>query len=136
MRRPQGRALCVAVLCTLLLAAACERDLGAPRGVVEEFLDQHYVTIDLQRSKNHTIGLARKKVDEEIRLTKGAEIDATTRKPRVYYELIEAREASGRRSYLYQLTIRPEDASELKRRVLVRARKHEGGWRISNFLEY
>jgi len=126
----------VAVLVGLLTGMGCERDLSTSQGVVEEFLDQHYVSIDLNKSKDYTIGLARKKVDDEIRLTAGLVIDAATRKPRVYYELVEKRESRGRLSYLYELTIRPEDADELTRRVLIRVQQHQGGWRVSNFLEY
>jgi len=126
----------VAVLFGLLAGTGCERDLSTSRGVVEEFLDQHYVNIDLKKSKNYTIGLARKKVDDEIRLTAGHKIDAATRKPRVYYELVEKRESRDRLAYLYELTVRPEDADELTRRVLIRVRQHEDGWRVSNFLEY
>lgn len=126
----------VAMLLGVLAAAGCERDRSTSQGVVEEFLDQHYVGINLNKSRDYTIGLARKKVDEEIRLTAGAKIDATTRKPKVYYEFVEKRETRGRLSYLYELTIRPEDANELKRRILIRVRQHEDGWRVSNFLEY
>ena len=136
MSRLRQCVVLVAMLLGLLTAAGCERDLGTSQGVVEEFLDQHYVTIDLNKSKDYTIGLARKKVDEEIRLTAGAEIDATTRKPKVYYDFVEKRENRGQLSYLYELTIRPEDANELKRRVLIRLRQHEDNWRVSNFLEY
>lgn len=125
-----------AMLLGLLVAAGCERDLGTAQGVVEEFLDQHYVNIDLEKSRDHTTGLARKKVDEEIRLTEGVKIDATTRKPRVYYDFVEKREQRGRLAFLYELTIRPEDAGAITRRILIRVRPHEDGWRVSNFSEY
>jgi len=125
-----------ALLGMLIIAGGCERDLTTSRGVVEEFLDQHYVSINLDKSRDYTIGLARKKVEDEISLTSGVAIDASTRTPRVYYELVERRERRGRLAYLYELTIQPEDADEFTRRVLVRVRQQDGSWRISNFMEY
>ena len=127
------------VLCAALLLACvgCKRDGGAtPRGVAEVFLDWHYVEIDLPRSREFTVGLARSKVDEQIRLTSGFAIDAGTRKPRVYYKLLERREAGGRIAFVYRLTIRPEDAGEFSRRLLIRVREEESGWRVSNYVEY
>ena len=136
MSRSALGAMVAVMLLGLLAALGCEHDLGTPQGVAGEFLDQHYVHISLEQSKDYTIGLARKKVDEEIRLTAGEKIDATTRKPKVYYDLIEQRENRGRLSFLYQLTIQPQDADPIKRRVMIRVRRHEDGWRVSNFLEY
>ena len=106
------------------------------RGAAEAFLDRHYVEIDLPKSRELTVGLARSKVDEQIRLTAGYGIDAGTRKPRVYYKLLEEREAGGRVAFVYQLTIRPEDGGEFSRRLLIRVRREEAGWRVSNYMEY
>lgn len=127
-------ALCAALL---LACAGCggEGDTTA-RGVAEAFLDWHYVEIDLPKSREFTVGLARNKVDEQIRLTAGHTIDAGTRKPRVYYKLLEEREARGRIAFLYQLTIRPEDGGEFSRSLLIRVRREETGWRVSNYMEY
>ncbi len=127
------------VLCAVLLLACvgCKSDGDTtPRGVAEVFLDRHYVEIDLPGSREFTAGLARSKVDEQIRLTSGFAIDAGTRKPRVYYKLLERREAGGRIAFVYRLTIRPEDAGEFSRKLLIRVREEESGWRVSNYMEY
>ena len=127
------------VLCALLLLAcvACKGDGDTtPRGVAETFLDWHYVEIDLPKSREYTVGLARSKVDDQIRLISGHAIDAGTRKPRVYYKLLEQREAGGRTAFLYRLTIRPEGAGEFSRKLLIRVRREEAGWRVSNYMEY
>ena len=125
--------------CTVLLLAfaGCggEGDTTA-RGAAEAFLDWHYVEIDLPRSREYTVGLARSKVDAQIRLTAGHAIDAGTRKPRVYYKLLEERESRGRTAFAYQLTIRPEGGGEFSRRLLIRVRREEAGWRVSNYMEY
>jgi hypothetical protein len=123
------------LLCTLALSG-CRRDLRTPEGVAEEFVDQHYVQINLSKAKEYTVGLAQKKLDEEIRLTAGQVIDSSTRKPRVHYKLIEKKETTARASFLYLATIQVEDAPEFTRRWLIFARKEGDGWRVSNFTEF
>jgi hypothetical protein len=117
-------------------AAGCGRDLNTPRGVVEEFVDQHYVHIDLPKAKTLVVGLALKKIDEEIRLTAGHVIDASTRKPKVHYQLLEKKETPERATFLYQGTIQIEDAPTFTRRWFITARKDGGRWRVANFTEH
>jgi hypothetical protein len=117
------------------LAVGCGRDLGSARGVVEEFVDQHYVQIDLPKAKAYTVGLALAKINEEIRLTSGQIIDASTQKPKINYKLLEKRENPKRASFLYEGTITSDDGSYFKRQWLVTARKEGNNWRVSNFTE-
>src|SRR6185369_391997 len=125
------------VIAFAALACACGRDLKSAQGVAEEFVDQHYVHIDLQRARDYSVGLARDKIEDEIRLTSGQAIDATTRKPKVHYELVETKQESDARvSFFYKATIEAEDAPEFTRRWLVVARKEGDGWLVSNFTEY
>ncbi len=98
-------------------------------------MDRHYVEINLPKAKEYAVGLALDKIDEEIRLTSGQAIDASTRKPKVHYHLLEKQEGAGRVSFMYQATIQAEDAPEFNRRWLVVARREGDGWRVSNFTE-
>ena len=129
-----------AIAFTIVFAAlgfGCGRDLKTAQGVADEFVDQHYVNIDLPRAREYAVGLARDKIDDEIRLTRGQTIDASTRKPKVRYELTDKKqEGDGRVSFFYKGTIEAEDAPEFTRRWLVVARKEGDGWRVSNFTEY
>jgi hypothetical protein len=124
----------VAALCALLVAG-CGPDLGTAQGVVEEFVDQHYVLIDLQKAKDYTVGLALAKINEEIRLTSGQIIDASTQKPKINYKLLEKKENPKRASFLYEGTITANDGSYFTRQWLVTARKEGDKWRVSNFTE-
>ncbi|HEV8341993.1 MAG TPA: hypothetical protein VGR30_06450 [Candidatus Binatia bacterium] len=128
----------VSVLLCLALAffSGCRRDLGTAQGVVEEFIDQHYVHIDLQKAKEYSAGLALEKINEEIRLTSGQVIDASTRKPKVHYRLLEKKEGERRVSFLYEGTIQAEDVPVFTRRWLIAARKEDNRWLVSNFTEY
>src|SRR5574341_115591 len=103
--RSKIRALSAVAFClSALIFAACGRDLKTAQGVAEEFVDQHYVRIDLRKAKEVAVGLALEKINEEIRLTAGQVIDASTRKPSVRYRLVEKKEGEGRVSFLYEGT--------------------------------
>ena len=118
-----------------LVSGACGRDLGTAQGVVEEFVDEHYVNIDLPKAKAYTVSVALEKVNEEIRLTAGQRIDASTRKPKVNYQLLEKKESGARASFLYEGTIQSDDGTSFTRKWLVAARKEGAQWRVSNFTE-
>lgn len=119
----------------LLLAAACNRDMNTAQGVAEEFVDQHYVEINLQRAKALAVSIALEKINEEIRLTTGQKIDASTQKPRVNYTLLEKKETDQRAFFLFEGTIRSDDTTSFTRRWRVTARKEGDRWRVSNFTE-
>ena len=123
------------MLWLLILMGACGRDLSTAQGVVEEFVDHHYVRIDLPKAKALAVSLALHKVDEEIRLTDGQKIDASTQKPRVHYSLIEKKEGAERSSFLYEGTIQSDDGTSFTRKWLINARKENNQWRVSNFSE-
>ncbi|MCZ6623878.1 MAG: hypothetical protein O7B35_06555 [Deltaproteobacteria bacterium] len=128
---------CIALLCLLAaLLGACGRDLRTAQGVVEEFVDQHYVHINLQKAKEYVAGLALRKINEEIRLTSGQAIDASTRKPTIHYRLLKKKEGEQRASFLYEGTILAEGAPRFSRRWLIVAQKEGDQWRVSNFTEY
>jgi hypothetical protein len=119
----------------LVLASACGRDLSTAQGVVEEFVDQHYIHIDLTKAKTLAVSVALHKVNEEIRLTDGQRIDASTQKPRVHYVLLEKQEGAQRASFLYEGTIQSDDGTSFTRKWLIHARKEGDHWRVSNFTE-
>jgi len=125
----------ILVLVSAALLSSCGRDLGTAQGVVEEFVDQHYVHIDLQKAKTYTVSVALSKVNEEIRLTAGQAIDASTRKPKINYRLLDKKENEKRATFLYEGTIQSDDGSSFTRKWLIAARKEGDQWRVSNFTE-
>ena len=125
----------VGLLLVGLLSTSCSRDLNTAQGVAEEFVDQHYVQIDLPKAKLYAVSLALDKVNEEIRLTSGQPIDVSTQKPRVHYSLIEKKETENRASFLYEGTIQSDDGTSFNRKWLITARKEGPNWRVSNFSE-
>ena len=125
----------VRLLLPLLAVAACGRDMNTAQGVVEEFVDQHYVKVNLPGAKAYAVSLALDKVNEEIRLTAGQKIDDSTQKPHVNYKLLEKKENDKRASFLYEGTIQSDDGTSFIRKWLIAARKEGAHWRVSNFSE-
>jgi hypothetical protein len=123
------------LLSLIILAGACGRDLSTAQGVVEEFVDHHYVHIDLPKAKTLAVSLALHKINEEIRLTDGQKIDASTQKPRVHYTLLEKKEGPERSSFLFEGNIQSDDGTSFTRKWLINARKEGNQWRVSNFTE-
>jgi hypothetical protein len=126
----------VSALCMfVLLAGGCARDLGTAQGVVEEFVDQRFVQFNLEKAKLYAVSIALEKVNEELRLTAGHKIDASTQKPRINYKLLEKKEGERRASFLYEGTITSEDGTSFTRNWLISARREGDNWRVSNFTE-
>jgi hypothetical protein len=125
----------ILLVLALLLAAACNRDLSSAQGVAEEFVDRHYVAMDLQKSKDLAVSVALAKVNEQIRLIEGHKIDASTQKPKISYRLLEKKESERRASFLFEGTIRSDDNMSFTRQWLITARKEGDLWRVSNFTE-
>jgi hypothetical protein len=119
----------------LVLISACSHDVSTAQGVAEEFVDQHYVGINLQKAKELAVSIALEKINEEIRLTAGQTIDASTQKPRVNYALLEKKEDNQRASFLFEGTIQSSDNTSFTRKWLVTTRKEGTQWKVSNFTE-
>jgi hypothetical protein len=131
----------IATLAVAVLVAAtsggCRADPSTARGTAERFLDAHYVEIDLPRALPFTSGLARHKVEEEMELVKGVEVDETTRKPTVHYALLEEHpDGEGGTKFLYQGKIAVEGADGFERRWLVTVRQEPPGYRVTNYQEF
>ena len=127
--------LLAGIFLSSLLLSACGRDLNTAQGVAEEFVDQHYVHFDLQKAKTYAVSVALAKINEEIRLTTGQQIDASTQKPRVNYTLLEKKESEKRSTYLYEGRIQSDDGTSFTRKWLITARVEGNQWRVSNFTE-
>lgn len=121
----------------LLLLSTCQPDPNTAQGMAELFLDAHYVQIDLHTAKAYCAGFARNRVEEEIRLTAGLSIDATTRQPRMYYELLEeTSRGESSVSFLYKADFDVDGAGRFTKNILLTLRNHAAGWRVVNYREY
>jgi hypothetical protein len=139
LRSAQGDPFAVGIVMLAIVAAlaGCRAGADTPQGTAERFVDAHYVDIDLAAAKPFCVGPALAKVEEEQRLTSGQVIDESTRKPRVHYSLLEKKEdGADRVSFMFEGSIRVEDAGTFTRKWMVTTRKEADGWRVSNFDEF
>jgi hypothetical protein len=125
-----------ATLALALFASACHSNGAGARGVAERFLDAHYVHIDLEAATPFCTGLALQKLREEQRLTQGQQIDESTHKPTVHYQLLETKDDAEHPTYVFEGTIDVDGAAQFKRKWLITTRRDGDGWKVSNFEEF
>jgi len=131
------RALLIVVVAAIatVTATACPGP-NSPRGVVDRFIAAHYMAIDLKAAEPLCTGLALDKLHEEMRLTEGQHIDATTRMPIVHYKLTAKRASPDHIEYLFRATIDVPDGGSFEKNWMITARKQADTWKVSNFSEY
>jgi hypothetical protein len=132
------RSRAIVPLALLLVAGAlsCRPDPSGPRGVAERFLDAYYVRIDLPAVHAMVAGVAKQKIEKEMKLVEGQVIDESTRKPTVRYHLLEEHpDGEDAVNFIYRGRITVEDADSFERRWLVTVRRRDGDWRVTNFQE-
>ena len=117
------------------LALGCHPDNSA-RGVVDNFIDQYYVAINLKAAEPFCTGLALDKIHHEMELTSGQKIDANTRKPVVHYRLKAERDGTDHVEFLFRATIDVPDGGSFEKNWMITARKDSAAWKVSNFGEY
>jgi hypothetical protein len=119
----------------LLVLAGCASDDPA-RAAADRFVDAYYVEIDLPEAREEAAGLARAKVERNMKLLEGmAPLDEVAR-PRVYYRFLEQQGTTrGRRGFLYELTISFDGGDQVQRRTVVTVGEEGGSWHAVNFQE-
>lgn len=132
MNRRLPVALAIAMMA--MLAACTSRN--SPRGVVDDFIDQHYVAINLKGAEPYCTGLALDKLHEEMKLTAGQHIDDSTRKPVVHYKLTAQREEADHIEFLFRATIEVPEGGSFQKNWMITARKDGDSWKVSNYSEY
>jgi len=130
----RGKIYAIAVLVSVL-ALGCH-PANSARGVVDDFIDQYYVAINLKAAEPFCTGLALDKIHQEMKLTDGQKIDANTRKPVVHYKLKAERDGTDHVEFLFRATIDVPDGGTFERNWMITARKEAASWKVSNFGEY
>jgi hypothetical protein len=124
------------LLAVLALVPGCTSDDPA-RAAAERFVDQYYVEINLPRAHEEAVGLARDKVEREMKLLEGISPAEAAARPSVHYRFLESQadEGGDRRGFLYELTITFGGGDQVQRRALVTVRQDDGSWHAANFQE-
>ena len=115
---------------------SCTPPRNSPRGVVDRFIQAHYMAINLKSAEQFCAGLALSQLHKEEELTAGQVIDDSTRKPIIHYRLKEERAQPDRVMYLFLATIDVPDGGSFDKKWMITARKEGGNWKVSNYSEY
>lgn len=118
----------------LLLLASCGR-ANAPEGVARRFVDDYYVRADLGAAKSLAGGLASRKLEEQVDLTRGQTVGAATEGREVAYALVGRQEDGDQHRFMYEVRIRLKGGGEFTRRSIVSVGQVGGSWRVTNFHE-
>lgn len=121
-------------LLLLSLAAACGRSEG-PEGIAHRFMDDYYVRVDLGAAKRVAGGLAAKKLDDAVALTRGQSLAGATEGRSVSYALLSRQQDGNRHSFLYEVRIRLSGGGEFTRKAVLLVGQSDGTWRVTNFNE-
>jgi hypothetical protein len=125
----------IAALLLLAALAGCTSDDPA-RAAAERFVDQYYVEIDLTGAHEESTGLARAKVEREMKLLEGVQAAEESSRPRVHYRFLEQQQPGrDRRGFVYELTITFDGGDQIQRKTLVTVGEAEGAWHAVNFQE-
>jgi hypothetical protein len=125
----------VAILFAIFLWG-CNPPQNSPRGVVDRFIQAHYMAINLRSAEQFCTGVALSQLYKEEELTAGQAIDDSTRKPVIHYRLEEERAQPDRVMYLFLATIDVPDGGSFDKKWMITARKEGGNWKVSNYSEY
>src|ERR1700687_4269547 len=110
---------------------------NSARGVVDNFIDQYYVALNLKEAESFCTGLALSKIPHAMQLTSGQKINANTRKPVVHYRRKAQRpDGTDHVVFLFRATIDVPDGGSFQRNWMITARKDSAAWKVSNFGEY
>ncbi len=119
----------------MVCAIGC-KPANTSRGVVERFIEAHYIAMNLKSSERWCTGLALDKLHKEEALTLGQAIDDETRKPTIHYKLKDQRDGQDRVIYLFLATIDVPDGGSFEKKWMISARKEGAIWKVSNYIEY
>jgi hypothetical protein len=132
---PRRRAVSAIALLLALFVFACTPKNSA-RGVVDRFIEAHYISIDLPATEPLCTGLALDKIHQEMKLTQGQSIDASTRKPVIHYKLQHQRDDRDHITFLFKARIDVPEGGSFNKFWMITARKDGETWKISNYSEY
>lgn len=131
---PPNPALALLVAAILVLGGCTPKN--SARGVVDRFIEAHYIAIDLKSSEPLCTGLALDKVHKEMQLTAGQAIDDSTRKPIIHYTLTQKRDDPDHVTFLFKARIDVPEGGTFNKFWMITARKQGELWKISNYSEY
>ncbi len=135
-RSPLAANPALALLAAALLMLGGCTPKNSARGVVDRFIEAHYIAIDLKSSEPLCTGLALDKLHQEMQLTAGQAIDDSTRKPIIHYSLNQTRDERDHVTFLFKARIDVPEGGSFNKFWMITARRQGELWKVSNYSEY
>ena len=129
-------AAAVVAVVVFVLFPGEEQGRDRPVGVAEAFLDAYYVSIDLEKAGRLTGGLARTKIDRQLKaIRKMSRFDKNPSK--VSYRLLNERSLGDwKKAFSFDLSVEPQGGRLFRRVIFLHLRREEQSWRIHAFREH
>ncbi len=129
-------AVVAAAALAFILFPGGERNTVAPVGVAEAFLDAYYVSIDLEKARQLTGGLAGTEIGRQIKSIR--KITRFNKNPsKVRYRLLGERSLGERKkAFSFNLTIEPRGGHPFQRVVFLHLRRENRNWLVHAFREH
>jgi len=119
-----------------VVVSACSRGDAARTGA-EHFIDAYYVEANLPKARDEAVGLARSKIEDQVKLVSGQAPADPGQRPTISYRLLQSQDEAerDRRGFVFELSIHLDGGEKLARRTLVTMKEEGGAWRVANFQE-
>jgi hypothetical protein len=133
------RTVAAAALAVALIAGCGDKaPADEPGDVADRFVDLYFVEIDQQRLLPITSGVARQRIEDELRevaAVRATGYTAGAAKPRVFYErtMLQTDDTAGRARAVYDIRIKHGD-DETRRHALISLSNRDGkNWTVASF---
>ncbi len=108
---------------------------GGPEAVADRFMEAYYAAADLGEALKLADGLAAKKIQDQLQLTRGQSGPQTSQGRRVSYNRIDRNTVEGKLFYRYEVRIDIQGGGTFTRKSLLAMGQGPNGWRVTNFTE-
>jgi hypothetical protein len=113
--------------------AACTQPTRSPQAAARAFVDRFFVEFNQPAALPLTEGVARAKVQEELRLLEDQPPSTTDERPRVYYRQISEQTQDDGMAFHFRLTVVVIGEQPVEPELIVRVRSSGDQWRVSNY---
>ncbi len=117
----------------LVCGVGCDRGGGSAESTARAFLDRYFVELDQKAALGLTEGVARAKIEDEIRRLGDDRSSAAEERTRIYYRQVARSVQEDGVAFRFRLTVVVPGDATVEPELLVRVRSNEGTWRVSNF---
>lgn len=134
MSQRSRRAFLLSLVVPLTLSASACTQPSQSQKAADQFVEAYYVQISVADAVKMATGLAKAKLDGQLKLLAGAGPEPVADKPRVTFKLISSKSAeAGEATYVYEIHTHVQDVG--KRMVFVKVRQENGNWLVTQFTE-